>query len=93
MEDKLVSQMLREQYHHRDIFSRQVDLAYNINIKKEFGEENEEIVKVVKLKRIEQEEKTIEEFVQEFRKVARKSGYERRPLIKKYKRSMNKTIY
>ena len=33
------------------------------NIKKEFGRENEESVKVVKLKRLEQGSKTMEEFV------------------------------
>ena len=33
------------------------------DIKKEFGEEDEKTVKVAELKRLEQEEKTIEEFV------------------------------
>jgi len=34
----------------------------------------------------------MEEFVQEFRRVARKSGYERRALMEKFKRGMNGVI-
>jgi len=34
----------------------------------------------------------MEEFVQEFRRVARESGYKRRPLIEKFKREMNRVI-
>ena len=54
-------------------------------IKKEFGEGNKESVKVAELKKIEQESKMIEEFVQEFKKVVRESGYEGWPLIKEFK--------
>jgi len=43
-------------------------------------------MKAVKLKRVEQELKTIEEFVQEFRKVVRESKYKERLLIKEFKR-------
>ena len=53
-----------------------------VDIRKEFGREDEESVKVVELKRLEQEGKMMEEFVQEFRRVARKSGYEGRLLVK-----------
>ena len=63
-----------------------------VDIRKEFGGGNEESVKVVELKRLEQEEKTIEKFVQEFQRVARNSGYERRLLMKKFKREMNRAI-
>ena len=45
------------------------------DIKKEFGGEDEETVKVAELKRLEQRERTMKEFVQEFRRVARDSGY------------------
>ena len=62
------------------------------DIRKEFGGEDKETVKVVELKRIEQEGKTIEECVQEFRRVVRDSRYEERPLVKKFKRSMNGII-
>jgi len=37
-----------------------------LKLKKKFRRKNEESVKVVKLRRLEQERKTIEEFVQEF---------------------------
>ena len=40
-------------------------------IKKEFGGEDEESVKVAELKKIEQGEKTMEEFVQDFKRTAR----------------------
>ena len=36
------------------------------DIKKEFGEGDEKLVKVIELKRLEQERKTMREFVQEF---------------------------
>ena len=62
-------------------------------IKKKFGEGDEEIVKVAELKRLEQEGKIIEEFVQEFRRVARDSGYKGKPLVEEFKRGMNRTIY
>ena len=62
------------------------------DIRKEFEGGDKETVKVVELKRIEQEGKTIEKFVQEFRRVAEGSRYEGRPLVKKFKRSMNEII-
>ena len=63
------------------------------DIRKEFGGGHKETIKVVELKRLEQREKTMEEFVQEFRRAARSSGYEGRPLMKEFKRGMNGTIY
>ena len=62
------------------------------NIKKEFGGGDKETVKVAKLKKLEQEGKMIKEFVQEFRRTARGSGYKGRPLVKEFKRGMNRTI-
>jgi len=61
-------------------------------IKKEFGEGEEELVKVAELKRLEQEGRTMEEFVQEFRRVARESRYKGKPLIEEFKRGMNGII-
>ena len=61
-------------------------------IKKEFRGGDEEIVKVAELKRLEQRGRTIEEFVQEFRRAARSSGYKERLLVKEFKREMNGTI-
>ena len=40
-------------------------------IRKEFGEGDEESVKVVELKKIEQGGRTMEEFVQNFKRIAR----------------------
>jgi len=54
-------------------------------IKKEFGEGDKELVKVAELKRIEQGGRMMEEFVQDFKRVVRESGYEGRPLIKEFK--------
>ena len=62
------------------------------DIRKEFGGGDKESVKVAELKRLEQEEKTMEEFVQEFQRAARESGYERRPLMEECKRGMNRAI-
>ena len=58
-------------------------------LKKEFGGGEEESVKAAELRKIEQGERTMEEFVQEFKRVARGSGYEGRPLMEEFKRGMN----
>ena len=63
-----------------------------IEIKKKFGEGDEELVKVVELKRMKQGGRSIEEFVQEFKKAARNSRYKECLLIKEFKRGMNRTI-
>ena len=55
------------------------------DLRKEFGKGEEEIFKAVKLRRLEQGRKIKEEFIQEFRRVAREIKYERRPLIEKFK--------
>jgi len=44
---------------------------------------------VAELRRVEQGGKTMEEYVQEFKRIARGSGYERRPLVEEFKRGMN----
>ena len=54
-------------------------------LKKEFGGGEEEVVKAAELRKLEQGGKTMEEFVQEFKRAARGSGYERRPLVKEFK--------
>ena len=63
-----------------------------VDIRKEFGERDEKSVKVAELKRVEQESKMMEEFVQEFRRAARDSGYEGRLLMEEFKRGMNRVI-
>ena len=61
-------------------------------LKKEFGGREEESVKVAELRKIEQGGKTMEEFVQEFKRAARGSGYKGRPLVEEFKRGMNSGI-
>ena len=61
-------------------------------IKKEFGGGEEESVKVAELRKLEQGERTIEEFVQELKRAARGSRYKRRLLVEEFKRGMNGVI-
>ena len=58
-------------------------------LKKEFGGGEEESVKVAELRKLEQGGKRMEEFVQEFKRAARGSRYEGRPLVEEFKRGMN----
>jgi len=60
-----------------------------MNLRKEFGGGEEESVKAVELRKLEQGGKMMEEFVQEFKRAARGSGYEGRPLVEEFKRGMN----
>jgi len=59
------------------------------NLRKEFGGGEEESVKEEELRRMEQGGKTMEEYVQEFKRAARGSGYEGRPLVEEFKRGIN----
>ena len=52
-----------------------------------------EAVKVAELKWLEQGGKTIEEFVQEFRRIAKGSRYEGQHLVEEFKRGINRTIW
>ena len=61
-------------------------------IKKEFGEGEEESVKAAELRKMEQGGKIMEEFIQEFKRAARGSRYEGRPLVEEFKREMNGVI-
>ena len=49
-------------------------------------------MKAVELRKLEQEGRTMEEFVQKFKRAARESGYEGRPLVEEFKREMNGAI-
>jgi len=62
------------------------------SLKKEFEGGEEESVKVAELRKLEQGGKKIEEFVQEFKRTARGSEYEGRPLVEEFKRGMNGVI-
>jgi len=59
------------------------------SLRKEFGGGEEESVKAAELRNIEQGGRTMEEFVQEFKRAARGSGYEGRPLVEEFKRGIN----
>jgi len=61
-------------------------------IQQEFGEFNEESRKVDELKVLEQGGRTVDEYVQEFRRAARGSGYKGRALVEEFKRGLNRTI-
>jgi len=62
------------------------------SLKKEFGGGEEESVEAAKLRKLEQGGRMMEEFVQEFKRTARDSEYEGRPLIEEFKRGMNGAI-
>ena len=61
-------------------------------LKKKFGRGNSKSAKVAKLKKVEQESKTMEEFMLEFGRIARKSRYKEKILVEKLKRRMNGVI-
>ena len=58
-------------------------------LKKEFGEGEEESVKAAELRKLEQGGRMMEEFVQEFKRAARGSGYKGQLLVEEFKRGMN----
>ena len=59
------------------------------SLRKEFGGGEEESVKVGELRKLEQGGRMMEEFIQEFKRAVRGSGYKRRPLVEEFKRRMN----
>jgi len=77
----------------RELLEYETVGEFLMNIRKEFGEGDKELVKVAELKRLEQKEKMMEEFVQKFRGTTRESGYEERPLVEEFKRRINTMIH
>jgi len=63
------------------------------SLRKEFGGGEEESVKAAELRKMEQGGKTMEKFIQEFKRAARGSEYEGRPLMEEFKRGMNGGIW
>ena len=55
------------------------------DLKKEFGRGDDKMIRVMELKKVEQGSKTMENFVQEFRRVARDSRYKGRSLVENFK--------
>jgi len=58
-------------------------------IRNKFGEMAKEKRKIEQLRKIEQERRTYDKYVQEFKKVVRKSGYKRQSLIEEFKRGLS----
>jgi len=58
----------------------------------DFGKTSEEERKIEQLRMIEQGGRMCNEYVQEFKKVTRESGYEGQPLIEELKRGLNGAI-
>jgi len=61
-------------------------------IRQEFGKFDEKSRKVEELRVLEQGGKTVDEYVQEFRRAARRSNYEGRALIEEFKRGLNGVV-
>ena len=62
------------------------------DIRKEFRGGNKKMVKVAELKKLEQGERIMKEFVQEFRKTAKRSKYKERLLVEEFKKEINGAI-
>jgi len=60
--------------------------------KKKFDSGDDKLIKIAELKKVEQESKIIKQFVQEFRRAVKRSKYEGKLLIKKFKRGINNVI-
>jgi len=60
-----------------------------IKIRQEFGEFDEESRKMDKLRVLEKGEKIVDEYVQEFRRAVKESGYKERVLVKEFKQELN----
>jgi len=61
-------------------------------IRNDFRETSEEERKIEQLQTMEQGGRTCDKYVQEFKKVARGSGYKGQPLIEEFKRGLNGAI-
>ena len=72
----------------------EVELAEQLftKIRDDFGKTLEEERKIEQLRTIEQGGRTCDKYVQEFKKVARGSSYEGRPLIEEFKQGLNGAI-
>jgi len=61
-------------------------------IRNDFGKTSEEERRIEQLRTIEQKGRMCDEYVQEFKKVARENSYERRPFIEEFKRGLSGAI-
>ena len=77
------------EYLEGDLLEYEIVGEFLVDIRKEFGGGDKKKVKAVELKRLEQKGRIMKDFVQEFRRIARGNEYERRPLVKEFKREIN----
>jgi len=84
--DNLLDELAKEE--------SEMELAEQLftKIRNDFGETSEKERKIEQLRTIEQGGRTCNEYVQEFKKVARESSYKGRPLIEEFKRGLNGSI-
>jgi len=61
-------------------------------IRNKFSKTVEEDRKIKQLRTIEQGRRTCDEYIQEFKKITRESGYKGRSLIEEFKRELNEEI-
>jgi len=61
-------------------------------MRNEFGETVEKKQKIKQLRTIEQEGRTCNEYIQEFKKIVQGNGYKKQPFIEEFKRGLNRTI-
>jgi len=86
MEENLLDELLKEE--------SEVETVEELFKKMEnkFGETREEERKVEQLRTIEQGDRIYDEYIQEFKKIARGSRYEGQPFIEEFKRGLNGRI-
>jgi len=63
--------------------------VFLVDLKKEFGGGDDETIKVAELKKVEQESRAMEVFMQKFRRAAKRSRYKDRLLIEEFKQKRN----
>jgi len=79
---------IMEELEAREVEYKTVE-EFLISLKKKFGRGEEESVKAAELRKLKQGGRMMEEFMQEFKRAARGSGYEGRPLMEEFKRGIN----
>jgi len=61
-------------------------------MRNEFGKTLKEEKKIEQLRMLKQEGRTCNEYIQEFKKVAKRNDYKGKPLIKEFKKGLNRAI-
>jgi len=84
-----ISRYLEEKHLEIENLEYEITEEFLADLGKEFRGGDKKAVKVVKLKRLEQENKMMEKCVQKLRRVARGSECEKRLLIEELKQGMN----